>query len=195
MRMRLGLLQDPAVIERQIQREIAEAEAKRKKVAQTPTVKTEAETKAEEAQRAKDKEHAAEKIKKPPKIRPLSEARAIESGANFISEAFMFLVAGSVIVFESWRSRRKESSRREDVAERLEILEARIGELTAELEIEKGQLIKQTPTEVPKEEQDSKQPKPVGGERKTEPSREKTKSPSTTPSETSFLTRLGYKRS
>lgn len=58
-----------------------------------------------------------------PRIRPLSEAKAIDSGANFISEAFLFFVAGSLIVFESWRSRRKENNRREDVADRLAGLE------------------------------------------------------------------------
>lgn len=29
--------------------------------------------------------------------------RAIESGANFLSEAFVFSVAASVIIAESWR--------------------------------------------------------------------------------------------
>lgn len=58
------------------------------------------------------------------RIRPLSEAKAIDTGANFISETFLFLVGGSLILFESWRSRRKENIRREDVAERLEKLEA-----------------------------------------------------------------------
>lgn len=29
--------------------------------------------------------------------------RAIESGANFLSEAFVFAVAASVILAESWR--------------------------------------------------------------------------------------------
>ena len=47
MRLRLGLLQDPAAIERQIQRELKEVE-KRRIAQQAPTVKTEAETKAEE---------------------------------------------------------------------------------------------------------------------------------------------------
>ncbi|KAI9698503.1 MAG: hypothetical protein M1836_004084 [Candelina mexicana] len=58
------------------------------------------------------------------RIRPLSEAKAIDTGANFISETFLFLVGGGLILFESWRSRRKENIRREDVAERLEKLEA-----------------------------------------------------------------------
>jgi hypothetical protein len=89
-----------------------------------PTVKTQAETKAEVEADAKAKA-AAEEAAKPRKyhIRPLSESKAIESGANFISETFLFIVAGGLIVFESWRSRRKESTRREGVEDRLNDLE------------------------------------------------------------------------
>lgn len=124
MRLRLGLLRDSAEIEKQIAREAAEAQAKKHK-AQTPTVKTEAQTKAEEAAEAKLRAKTTQATKPPPKfrIRPLSEAKAIDSGATFISEAFLFLVGGGLIVFESWRARRKETSRREDVAERLADLE------------------------------------------------------------------------
>lgn len=124
MRLRLGLLRDSAAIDKQIAREAAEAQAKKHKP-QAPTVKTEAQTKAEEAADAKLRAKITEPPKPPPKprIRPLSEAKAIDSGATFISEAFLFLVGGGLIVFESWRSRRKETSRREDVAERLTELE------------------------------------------------------------------------
>jgi hypothetical protein len=67
---------------------------------------------------------AAEKVPAP-RIRPLSESKAIDAGANFISEAFLFAVAGSLIIAEAWRSRRKEASRRDIVTERLELLEQR----------------------------------------------------------------------
>ncbi|KAK2758757.1 hypothetical protein FQN54_003448 [Arachnomyces sp. PD_36] len=124
MRLRLGLLRDSAAIEKQIAREAAEAQAKKHK-SQIPTVKTEAQTKAEETAEAKLRATNTGPAKPPPKprIRPLSEAKAIDSGATFISEAFLFLVGGGLIVFESLRSRRKETSRREDVAERLTELE------------------------------------------------------------------------
>jgi hypothetical protein len=124
MRLRLGLLRDTASIERQAAREAAQSEAKKHKPS-VPTVKTEAQTKAEQESTAKAKEKAIEEAKsKPlPRIRPLSESKAIDSGANFISEAFLFAVAGGLIVFESWRSRRKESSRQEDVKGRLRELE------------------------------------------------------------------------
>lgn len=127
MRLRLGLLRDTAAIEKQAAREAAEAAAKKHKQS-IPTVKTEAQTLADgkaarEAAKDKSKTSEASKPAPKPRIRPLSEAKAIESGATFISEAFLFGVAGSLIIFESWRSRRKETTRREDIADRLGELE------------------------------------------------------------------------
>ncbi|KAL4861334.1 hypothetical protein BDV12DRAFT_180426 [Aspergillus spectabilis] len=121
MRLRLGTIRDNAASQR---RAAAEAEVRKHK-ATSPTVKTEADAKAEEEAIAKAKAVASEADKPPPKphIRPLSESKAIESGATFISESFLFLVAGSLILFESWRSRRKENTRRDDVAARLNELE------------------------------------------------------------------------
>ncbi|KAL4883803.1 optic atrophy 3 protein-domain-containing protein [Aspergillus karnatakaensis] len=121
MRLRLGTIRDNATSQR---RAAAEAEVRKYK-SNSPTVKTEAEAKAEEEAIAKAKAVASEAEKPPPKphIRPLSESKAIESGATFISESFLFLVAGSLILFESWRSRRKENTRRDDVAARLNELE------------------------------------------------------------------------
>lgn len=123
MRWRIGLLQDAAVLERQAARDAAKKEAERRK-AQIPTVKTEAQAKAEEEAASKEKV-AEEKDKSPPKpkIKPLSETKAIETGANFISETFLFSVAAGLIIFESWRSGRKEKSRRDRVAEQLNDLE------------------------------------------------------------------------
>lgn len=138
MRLRLGLLQDPAAIDRQIAREVKEAEAraaKAKKDAEIPTVKTLEQTQAEKEELKKTKEEVTkrveerEKQKPKPRIRPLSEAKAIETGANFISETFLFLVAGGVIVFEQWRSRRKASTQREELDDRLDKLEAEREEL------------------------------------------------------------------
>lgn len=120
MRLRLGSIRDTSASQRQ-----AAAKAELKKHTPTsPTAKTQEETKAEEEAIAKAKA-AAEESAKPRhyRIRPLSESKAIESGANFISETFLFMVAGGLILFESWRSRRKESTRRGDVEERLAVLE------------------------------------------------------------------------
>lgn len=123
MRWRIGLLQDAAALERQAARDAAKREAEKKK-SQIPTVKTEAQTKAEEEAASKEKVNE-EKEKHPPKpkIKPLSETKAIESGANFISETFLFAVAAGLIIFESWRSGRKEKNRRDKVAERINDLE------------------------------------------------------------------------
>lgn len=142
MRLRLGLLQDAKSIERQIAREAAEAQAKKHRL-EVPTVKTEAQTKADEAAAAKAKEKATEKPSKAaavpkPKIRPLSESKAIDSGATFVSESFLFMVGLSLILFENWRARRKETSRREDVADRInELEESRKVDRKAIVELEK----------------------------------------------------------
>lgn len=124
MRWRIGLLQDAAAVERQVAREAAQEAAKKHKHP-VPTVKTEAQTKADEHAAAKAGKETGEpqKPRTKPKIKPLSEAKAIESGANFISETFLFGVAASLIFVESWRSRKKETTRRDDVADRLVDLE------------------------------------------------------------------------
>jgi optic atrophy 3 protein len=125
IRLRLGLLQDSAAIERQVQREIAEAEARRARSA-LPTAKTEAQQKWDQDRLKKEIKQIEEKAKALPRVRPLSETKAIETGANFISETFLFCVAGGVIVFEYWRQRRKEANRRDEVADRMDALDNRI---------------------------------------------------------------------
>ncbi len=126
MRLRLGLLQDTATMEKQAARAAAEAQAKKVKN-EIPTVKTEAQMKADEAAAAKEKDRAGDRAKPPsllkPKIRPLSETKAIDSGATFVSEGFLLLVGVSLILLENWRSKRKENTRREDVADRISELE------------------------------------------------------------------------
>lgn len=122
MRLRLGLLQDVEKIEKQVAREAAEAQARKHKL-EAPTVRTEADQKAYEQETAEEKKKLKEKAKPRINIRPLSEAKAIDTGANFVSESFLFLVGFGLIIFESWRRERKESNRREDVAERIGELE------------------------------------------------------------------------
>lgn len=131
------------MIERQIERELKEAEAKRKREA-IPTVKTEAESKADEEARKRERQQVKEHIKsqqKPPRIRPLSESKAIESGANFISETFLFLVAAGAVIFESWRSRRKESNRREGIDDRLDDLERESAEMKAMINLLQSEIV------------------------------------------------------
>lgn len=140
MRMRLGLLQDPAVIDRQIAKEVKVAEAARKK-SQIPTVKTEAEAKAEESMTKQEREAAKKKIEAAhkPRIRPLSETKAIEMGANFAAETFIFAVGIGVIIFEQWRQRRKARNQRDDIREELEEVQAELKAVKAEVEEMKAQ--------------------------------------------------------
>ncbi|KAF9653871.1 OPA3-domain-containing protein [Thelephora ganbajun] len=64
-------------------------------------------------------------------VRPLSEARAIENGANALAEGFLFGVAALLIIGETWRSSRSQSKRRDDVNDKLEDLSTRIQELSS----------------------------------------------------------------
>ena len=51
---------------------------------------------------------------------------AIENGANFIAEGFLFSVAAALIIGETWRSSRSQSRRRDDVDDRLDELAVRV---------------------------------------------------------------------
>jgi hypothetical protein len=135
IRLRLGLLQDTSAIERQVQREIAEAEARRARSAVT-TVKTEAQVKFDAERLRKEIKEIEDKAKQLPRVRPLSENRAIETGANFISETFLFCVTGGIIVFEYWRQRRKEAERRDGVSDKLDVLDGRIERIERALGVE-----------------------------------------------------------
>lgn len=60
------------------------------------------------------------------KIRPLNDNKAIENGANFISEFFIFLVAGSLILYESFRSRKKANNERDALFDDISTLQSEI---------------------------------------------------------------------
>ncbi|KAI6140266.1 OPA3-domain-containing protein [Pisolithus tinctorius] len=62
-------------------------------------------------------------------VRPLSEARAIETGANALAEGFLFAVAAALIVGESFRTSRAQSRRRDDVDDRLDELATSVSSL------------------------------------------------------------------
>jgi len=62
-------------------------------------------------------------------IRPLSEAKAIENGANALAEGFLFGVAAILILGETYRSSRNQSKRRDVVDDRMEELTAQIADL------------------------------------------------------------------
>ena len=135
MRLRLGLLRDspqpghaardPAEVV-QAKKQKLEAAEKAKEAASELKSSSKPKDGAADAPRldeATEKAKEKPKIASKPRIRPLTEAKAIDTGATFISETFLFLVGGGLIVFEAWRSRRKENTRREDIAERLAELE------------------------------------------------------------------------
>lgn len=60
------------------------------------------------------------------KIRPLNDTKAVEQGATFLSELFIFSVAGSLILYESYRSRKKASDERDAIADDISVLQYEI---------------------------------------------------------------------
>ncbi|KAJ2616245.1 hypothetical protein H4S08_000874 [Coemansia sp. RSA 1365] len=68
------------------------------------------------------------------KIRPLNDARAIDAGANFLGESFIFGVAVTLIFAEQIRSRNQARRRRDAIEDRLEDLETSAAKHTAVLE-------------------------------------------------------------
>ncbi|GAA5947640.1 hypothetical protein JCM10213_002241 [Rhodosporidiobolus nylandii] len=77
----------------------------------------------------------------PKHVRPLSEARAIDAGANFLSEGFLFSVAATIILGETWRSRRAENQRRDLVKDTLAQHEAELAQLKERLQQEREERI------------------------------------------------------
>ncbi|KZV79778.1 OPA3-domain-containing protein [Exidia glandulosa HHB12029] len=76
-------------------------------------------------------------------VRPLNEKTAVENGANFIAEGFLFGVATSLIVAEQWRSSRKETRRREGVEDRIDDLVNGVSELTGTVDALRAQLVEE----------------------------------------------------
>ncbi|CAO3650202.1 unnamed protein product [Cunninghamella echinulata] len=67
-------------------------------------------------------------------ICPLNDSKAIESGATFLSESFVFGVGVSIILAENWRAHNKDKNRRNYVDDALEDLEAKNNEMEEKLE-------------------------------------------------------------
>ena len=110
-------------------------EEDKKRLAEMPTVRSELEQKKWDDEAAREKTEGKKEEQTPRiKIRPLSEAKAIELGANFFSEAFIFSVAVGLLVWDSWRSRAKASDRRDEIKERLDMLEAEVDRLRIKYE-------------------------------------------------------------
>ncbi|KAJ1799254.1 hypothetical protein LPJ59_001956 [Coemansia sp. RSA 2399] len=80
------------------------------------------------------------------KIRPLNDARAIDAGANFLGEAFIFGVALSLIFAEQMRSRNQAQRRRDAVDDRLDVVEGSLNGIQEDvrtLQQERDQLAEQ----------------------------------------------------
>ncbi|KAJ7572547.1 OPA3-domain-containing protein [Mycena floridula] len=67
-------------------------------------------------------------------VRPLSEHRAIENGANALAEGFLFSVAAALIIGETWRSSRNQSKRRDNVDDQLEDLASQLRDLSSKVD-------------------------------------------------------------
>ncbi|WFC99556.1 hypothetical protein MYAM1_002301 [Malassezia yamatoensis] len=63
------------------------------------------------------------------KVRPLNDAKAISNGANAISEGFLFAVAASLIIGETYRGSRSRAHAQDRVEERFEELQQELREL------------------------------------------------------------------
>lgn len=70
------------------------------------------------------------------KIKPLDEAKAVEVGSEFIGEALVFFVAGTLLVLDQLSNRRKETERRSET-------ERRFAELYQQVELLKLRLAEQ----------------------------------------------------
>ncbi|EJF56296.1 OPA3-domain-containing protein [Dichomitus squalens LYAD-421 SS1] len=67
-------------------------------------------------------------------VRPLSETKAIESGANTLAEGFLFAVAAGLILGEQYRSTRNQSKRRDAVDDQLDELKSSVESLSSRLD-------------------------------------------------------------
>lgn len=111
------------------------AEKKARELKEAPTVKTEAQVKAEEAAKAKVKDPSKETPKPTKrKFRPLPEEKAVDLFADFAAEAFILGVASALLLWEFYRQ--KPDTKAADIAElkeREEEQEKRIKELEEEV--------------------------------------------------------------
>ncbi|CAO2813116.1 unnamed protein product [Amaranthus hypochondriacus] len=84
-------------------------------------------------------------------IRPLNEEKAVQAAADLIGEAFVFTVAGVLVIFEVQRSAKSEARKEEARSQELQAMRQRDEELAGEVEAlkrrveEVEQLIKEQP--------------------------------------------------
>ena len=126
------------------------AEKRAKEKAEAPTVKTEEQTRADEAAKeknaARDKaaKHEASKSIWKRKFRPLPEAKAVDLFADVIGDSFILLVATGLIVYEYLRTKGKPDVNAEKIAE----LDAKLKDLDRrEKDLEEAEKQNQTRVE------------------------------------------------
>lgn len=130
MRLSVALLRDIA------------AEKRAKERAEAPTVKTEEQTRAEEAAKEKAGAEKKESKSEPSKsvwrrrFRPLPEAKAVDLFADVIGDAFILAIAGGLIIYEYVKAARKP-----------DITSIKIAELEQELQEEKLRIAELEDTE------------------------------------------------
>ncbi|KAK4062631.1 uncharacterized protein Triagg1_9872 [Trichoderma aggressivum f. europaeum] len=111
MKMSVALLRDP------------EAERRAKEIAEAPTVKTQEQAKKdEEAKQKAKKKNEPEPANYPRftlqnvwrrKFRPLPEAKAVDLFADVAGDTFILTVAGTLIIYEYWKSSQKPDANKE----------------------------------------------------------------------------------
>lgn len=67
------------------------------------------------------------------KVRPLNDRKAIDVGATFLAEGFVFGVAGLIIVYETYKARKKSNERTEAIEDDIKVLQSEIEYLKKKL--------------------------------------------------------------
>ncbi|KAI8904036.1 optic atrophy 3 protein-domain-containing protein [Gorgonomyces haynaldii] len=78
------------------------------------------------------------------KIRPLNDVKAVEQGANLLSELIVFGVAVTTIVLETWRSTNSSKKQKEELKQTLTQLQEQIDAQADNMQSLKDQLQSQT---------------------------------------------------
>jgi optic atrophy 3 protein len=108
------------------------AEKRAKERAEAPTVKTEAQMRADEHAKEKEAKQEVPTSVWKRKFRPLPEAKAVDLFADVVGDAFILAIAGALIIYEYVKSRQNtdvNAIRITELNEQLKEEEKRISEL------------------------------------------------------------------
>lgn len=62
----------------------------------------------------------------PTHVQPLKEEKAVEIGAEILSETFIFVVASSIILYEYWNSRQKAAAQEAEQDKDIDVLQEKL---------------------------------------------------------------------